>query len=307
MSDSPSGQPADANSLRYWIFDRFLPQNLRARSDKTRRQYLYAINDFAEMLGREPTLDDLSDEQLARLVRHVMIVNGVREITANEKIGRIKTFWNWAARKNLLTGVREFPTIQRLPVPERVPRAWREDELVKIFNASRSARGDVSGIPAWRWWTCLHAWLWCSGERIGATLAMRPEHLRLDERVAIIPAEIRKGRRKPMVYRLWDDVVLMLAEILPPKLPPRERVFPWPFDPTSFYNHYHRLLDRARVPWSKGVGPHRMRVSHASWRYISGDDATRALGHSDPATTRKSYIDPSLAKDDEGPKLFRPW
>lgn len=293
-----------SDNLRDWIFERFLPQNLKARSDQTRKQYRHAVNDFAEFLGREPTLADLSDETLAGLVNHLLREpRSLAEITANERVGRIKTFWNWAARKR---HVDQFPTIGRVPVPEKVPRAWRENELVKLFHACRMSRGDIGGVPAWRWWICLHAWLWCTGERIGATFALEPDHLLLDEHVASVPAEIRKGRRKPMVYRLWPDVVLMLREILPPKLPERDRVFPWPMDQVSFYNHYKRLLSRAGLKWERGVGPHRMRVSHATWRHIAGDDATRALGHSSPETTRRSYIDPTLAKQDET-KLFRPW
>lgn len=293
-----------SDNLRAWVFERFLPQNLRARSGKTHSQYGYALDDFAEFLGREPTLADLTDELLAGLANHLLgPARKLAEITANERVGRIKTFWNWAAKKR---HVDTFPTVGRVPVPEKVPRAWREDELVKLFNACRFTKGEIGGVPAWRWWMCLHAWLWCTGERIGATLALEPSHLSLQEHVAVVPAGVRKGRRKSMVYALWPDVVLMLAEILPPNLPDRERVFPWPSDPTSFYNHYHRLLARAGLKWERGVGPHRMRVSHATWKHIAGEDATRALGHSSPETTRRSYIDPSLLRQDES-KLFRPW
>lgn len=295
------------DSLRHWIFDRYLPQNLKARSQSTHRQYRFAVNDFAEYLGHEPTLADLQDEQIAGLINHLLgPKRGVCEITANERAGRIKTFWRWAASRRTLTGVQDFPTVQRVPVPEKVPRAWREDELVKLFNACRMTRGDIGGVPAWRWWTCLHAWLWCTAERIGATLQLTPDHIDLEHNVASVPASIRKGKRKPAVYVLWPDVVLMLREILPPKLPDRQLVFPWAIDPSSFYNHYHRLLGRAGLKWEKGVGPHKMRVSHATWRHIAGDDATQALGHSNPETTRRHYLDPSLMKQDES-KLFRPW
>ena len=148
--------------------------------------------------------------------------------------------------------------------------------------------------------------MWNTGERIGATLALRIEHLELDRGVAVVPAAIRKGRRKPMVYNLWDDVVAMLVEILPPKLPPRELVFPFPLDTATFYNRYKAILRRAKVPWKRGTGPHAMRVSHATWRYLAGDDPTRALGHSSPEVTRKSYLDQTLIRQDER-QLFRPW
>lgn len=178
--------------------------------------------------------------------------------------------------------------------------------MVKLFNACRMQRGDICGIPAWRWWMSLHGFLWCSGERIGATMAMRLEHLRLRDRVAILPASIRKGKRKPAVHHLWADLVEMLAMILPPHLPYRDLVFPWPKHKTTMYYYYGRILDQAGLPNDRYSKPHRMRVSRATWAYIAGDDPTRLLGHADSATTRKSYIDPSLLKQDES-KLFRPW
>lgn len=293
------------DSLRRWIFDRYLPQNLRSRSPETPRQYGFAVNDFAELLGREPTLADLTDENLAAMIVH-LLRRPVGEITANERAGRIKTFWNWAAKKRKLTGVEEFPTFGRVAVPDKVPKAWREDELVKLFNACRHARGSIGGIPAWRWWITLHGWLWCTAERIGATLALRLDHLRIDDRVAVVPAELRKGKRRPAVYVLWPDLVEMLREILPPKVARREQVWPFPFHRTTFYNRYTRLLERAGLPTDRRSKPHAMRVSHATWTDLAGGDATRALGHRSPETTRKSYIDPTLAKQDET-KLFRPW
>jgi integrase len=299
--------PPMHETLRDWIFVRFLPQNMTARDPKTHKQYRLAVNDFAEFLGREPVLTDLTDETVAGLVNYLL---GERRqlapVTANERVGRIKTFWNWAAKKRKTTGVEEFPTLRRVPVPERLPRAWRENDLVKLFNACRHTRGTVAGIPAWRWWFTIHGFWWCTAERISATLAMRVDHLRLDEGIAVLPAVIRKGKRKAAVYTLWPDLVVMLREILPPKAPRRDLVFPWPQDRVTFYNHYKRLLTRAGLATGRDCGPHRMRVSNATWSYLAGDEPSRRLGHSSPETTRKSYIDPTLAKQDET-KLFRPW
>lgn len=193
-----------------------------------------------------------------------------------------------------------------MPVPEKIPRAWREDELVKLFNACRRQRGEICGIEAFRWWLTIHGFWWATSERIGATMALRLVDLRLDERLAVVPARIRKGKRQAMVYSLWPDLVEMLRAIMPPAGPPRDLVWPWPTHRTTFYHHYGKLLLMAGLPNDRAAKPHAMRVSHASWRQVIGEDATRALGHSDPAVTRRHYIDPTLAKQDES-KLFRPW
>jgi integrase len=292
-----------ADNLRAWVLGKYIPQNLKIRDSKTVEHYRRAVDDLAELLGREPTLADLSDENLTALIRHLLTRRQLAERTANERAGRIKAFWTWAAKKR---HVQEWPAFTFVPEPEKIPVAWREDELVRIFNSCRRWRGDICGIPAWRWWMCLHGFLWCSGERIGATLVMRVEHLHLEERVAVLPASIRKGKRKPAVHRLWADLVLMLEQILPPNGPKRDLVFPWAKDATMLYYDYRKLLTWAGLPSDRYCKYHRMRVSHASWLHVTGQDATQALGHSDPATTRRSYIDPSLMRQDET-KLFRPW
>lgn len=289
--------------LRAWIFERYLPQNLKVRDAHTKKNYGHAVNDLAEFLGREPLLTDLTDDTLTGLIVYLLGTRKLAECTANERAGRLKAFWTWAAKKRY---VNEWPTFSFVAEPEKIPLAWREDEMVKLFNACRMQRGDCCGIPAWRWWTTLHGFLWCTGERIGATLAMRIDHLRLADRVAVLPASIRKGKRKPAVHFLWPDVIEMVAMILPPHAPARELVFPWPRHPTMLYYTYSKILRFAGLSTDRYSKPHRMRVSHATWSHLGGGDATARLGHSDPATTRRSYLDPTLLKQDET-KLFRPW
>jgi len=293
-----------SENLRHWIFERYLPQNLKARSWKTHKNYREAVNDFAAFLGREPTLGDLSDETFAVFAGYLLgPTRNICERTTNEKMGRIKTFWRWAFHKRY---VDTFPTICNVPVPERVPRAWREDELVKLINSCRRERGFIEDIPAWRWWITIHGWWWCTGERKEATLLLPVSALDLDNLTASVPAGIRKGRRKPAVYCLWPDLAEMLREMLPPATKPRERVFPFSAHTSTFYNRYDRMLRRAGLPHDRYCKPQKMRVSHATWRYLSGGDATRSLGHESDKTTRKHYLDPTLCKPDER-QLFRPW
>lgn len=292
-----------SNELRHWIFERYLPQNLRVRDPQTRANYRHAFANLSEFLGRPPLLSDLSDETFAAYMTWMLDVRGLAPVTVNGYAAKLKAFWEWAARKR---HVDQFPTVGRVAVPEKLPQAWREDELVKLFNACRRQRGDIGGVPAWRWWFCLHGWLWCTSERIGATLRLRVEDLRLDDRLAVVPAGIRKGKRQPRVYVLWPDLIEMLRQILPPVTDRRETVFPWPLHPTSFYYHYGKLLRMSGLPDDRACKPQKMRVSHASWRHVAGEDATKALGHRSADTTRRYYLDPTLEKQDET-KLFRPW
>lgn len=294
-----------SDSLRVWIFDRYLPRNLKVRSPKTKTQYGFALDCFAAFLGREPELPDLNDDTFAEWLTHSCATRGLAERTVNGYAEKIRAFWRWAACRRV---IEQFPTIGSIPEPERLPQAWREDELVKIFNGCRHQRGWVGDVPAWRFWTAIHAWWWCTSERSGATFLLRPEHLFLDAGYARLPASIRKGGRKAACYRLWPDVVLMLRAMLPPHTKPRELVFDWDshFDRGTFYNRYKAMLRRLNLPFDRYRMPHAMRISHASWLAFSGGDPTRALGHSDPAVTRRSYLDPTLERQDER-RLFLPW
>lgn len=295
---------SDSTCLRTWIFDRFLPQNLRARDSKTHNQYRFACNDFAEFLGREPVLSDLEDERYAAFVNYLLLNRRLAAITANERAGRIKTFWNWAARKRI---VETFPTIQRVPVPEKFPRSWRREQLERLFESCRQETGTVGDIPAGLYWFTIHGFWWCTAERVTATLAMEVDHLDLDEGWASLPASIRKGKQKPAVYSLWPDLIAQLRRILPPFTKPRRKVFEWDRNICTFYNHYSRILLRAGLPDGRDCKPHRMRVSHATWTKVAGGDPTEHLGHSSDATTRKSYLDPTITRSRDDRQLFRPW
>jgi integrase len=293
------------HALRYWVFDRFLPQNLNARSPKTHYQYSVAFRDFATFLGREPRLEDLDDEVFAAFAN--WLHGPTRQIcarTTNERMGRLKTVWTWLARKRF---VQQFPTVGNLPVPARLPQSWTEEQLVKLFNSCRRERGFIADIPAWRWWFTIHSWWWCTAARVEETLLLPVTALDLDRAVASVTADIRKGRVRPRVYCLWPDLVLMLREILPPSTAQRERVFPWDRDISTFYNRYTRLLKRVGLPHDRYSKPHRMRVSRASWTQALGGDPTSALGHASDKTTRRHYLDPRMQRDDDGDKLFRPW
>lgn len=291
-------------SLYSAIFEKYLPSNLRIRSPRTRVLYGFAYQSFARFLGREPDWADLNDDAFAAWMTHQLVEQELAETTINGYFEKLRAFWEWAARKKF---VDQFPTIGCLPEPERLPVAWREDELVKLFNGCRMQRGYVGDVPMWRFMFTLHAWWWNTSERIGATMLLRVDHLRLDEAIAVVPASIRKGQKRGRVYRLWPDTVLMLRAILPPYSQPRELVFDWDQYRCreTFYNHYDKMLVSVGLPHDRYRKPHCMRVSHASWTKFFGGDAAQALGHKDGSTIWR-YLDPTLEKPDER-RLFLPW
>lgn len=290
----------EAETIRSILTDSYFRLRPTIRSDHTRLQYKLAVNDFADLLGRTPLKSDLTDDNLNALLIYLLDVRGLAEITANERVGRLKTLWTWLAKRGALP---YFPTLSRIPQPERVPRSWNVEELRRLFASFAQEQGELCGVPAKLWWLSSHAFLWNTGERKGATFLLRFDMLDWRSGVVILPPEIRKGRRKSGVYLLWPEVLDLLQEI---RLPRRELVWPWPHHPGTYYNHYSRILKRAGLPHGRHHKTQAMRVSHATWLHAMGHDATAALGHSSPETTRASYLDVRIIKPQEKP-LFKPW
>ena len=147
--------------------------------------------------------------------------------------------------------------------------------------------------------------MFSTAERKTAALSVEIKWLDLPSAICTIPPAARKGGRKWACYKLWPEVVELLASIIA-AAPHRELVWPWDRCKGAYYTSYKRILRDASLPVDRRHLTHCLRCSHATWRQALGGDATAALGHSDPATTRKFYIDARMLPPEEN-KLFIPW
>lgn len=277
--------------------------NLKIRSPQTILQYRIALRCFARSLGREPTTEDLTDDSIAlwmgRLLRQQppLSVNTVRE-----RINRVLALWTWLARRMV---VRKWPTVIKPQAPEPLPTAMTQEQLRRLFHSASKERGVIAGVPADLWWHSFMAFVWNTSERKGAVLSARVAWFDFDRATCSIPPAVRKGGRKWGVYCLWPETVPLLRACLA-AAPERDLMWPWPKCAGSYYTAWNRILKDAEIPVDRRHKTHGLRVSHATWKAAMGGDATRALGHSDPATTRRHYLDPTLMPPDPNP-LFVPW
>lgn len=293
-----------------WLVCRtlYFPSRFRIRSDLTRRQYLFAYRELEGLLCRPPVVDDLTDENFVALVRY-MEGQKLAPKTINERVGRLKTLTTWLWRKGL---IRCGPTIERVPEPIKIPRAWNREQLAALFAAARNMPGRIGPFLASAWWTAFLATAWWSGERTAALLALRWQWLEGD--VLYVPGEVRKGGRKDAAYRLPAECVALLMALTGTS----PLIFPWPARQgqgrrkgdgsaciQTFYAHYDQLLRLANLPTGRYQKVQKVRRSHATWKEILGGSATRSLMHDDPATAHRYYIDPGLFDEDK--PLFRPW
>lgn len=278
--------------------EQFFPRRVGLRSPKTRNQYEFAIRAFAEYLGRPPTLEDLEDDIIT--VWMSILLNGkLSPWTVREKVGRVLTLWRWCFNRGM---VRWSPTVERPPAPDVMPVALRDDQIRALFDATKREDGWIGGVRADRWWAAYLQFVWNSGERLTAVLAVRYDWVDLNRNVVLIPPRVRKGGRKWGCYDLWPRTVQLMKTIDEPR---REMFFPWPFSEGTYFYRYGRLLRRAGLPDDRKHKTHCLRATHATHRYLAGHDARRALGHESDETTRRHYFDRSF--ETPQPPLFDPW
>jgi integrase len=277
----------------------YFPRRIKIRSQQTRRQYRYAIEDFAQFLGRPATLLDLDDDMVTAWLGH-LLDRDKSAWTTREKLGRVLALWRWLAARRV---VDKWPTVERPDAPETMPVALSREQLRALFAACEVMGGHVDGIPSCRWWRSLLAFVWNTSERRGACLAVRCDWVDWERGVVSIPAQVRKGKRKSATYALWPETLSLLQSI---RLPERELVWPWDKSDAAYWYQFGRLLKLAGVPCDRKHKTHSLRVSHNTWTMKLTGHHSPLLQHTDPSTSDKHYTDKRLTQT-EPPSLFIPW
>lgn len=261
-------------------------QRLRGGSKENPRQYRIQLNHFKRFLGHEPTLDDLADNILADFMD--WLLDGRSPATVNKAYSCIAALWRHAADLGLIS---TRPTIRPMPQPETIPMAWMIDEIRRLLKACQETPGKIEGIPAGDWLEAIHWFWWSTGERCSAAMSVEMNWVNLERGEVHIPAQVRKGRKKPMLYQLLPQAVAAIRKIWSPD---RQMLFPWKKSVSMFYKRYTALLKRAGLPTDRKSKPQRMRRSFASYLEAAGGNATEALDHSSRSVTKKSYLDPRI-------------
>lgn len=276
---------------------RYFRHNPRIRDEKTRLQYRIVLKDFAASLGRATDTSDLTDDNVAAMM-FFLLDRGLAIRTVNERRGRLNALWSWLARRGVLN---TWPTTPPMPEPERTPIGWLRHEIPQLFAAFERERVLIAGIPAPAWWKSLHYAFWDSGERVTALISSRWEFLQGEW--LMLPAEVRKGKRKDRAYRLCSDTLAAIEEIRRPK---RDLIWPWPHRKDYLWTRYRKIRERVGLPTDRRSSFHRMRKTVASHFEAAGGDATHLLGHETRRITM-SYLDPRIVTPPQaGDLLFRP-
>lgn len=293
MSTTIAGQDT---SLEFH-FRTFQKHQLSTKSRSTRYQYALNLRRFDEFLGRPAELADLQDETINEAVRWIQDERKLSAASASKFRDNLVCLWRFLARKNVMT---HWPDVAEVHEPRRVPLAWSREQLAALWGYLQRMPGELGGISASDWFTSLHAVLWDSGERIGATLETEWRDVDLQGGFIVIRAETRKGRLEDKLSKLHPATVDLLIRI---RQPDRRKVWPWPFNKFYLWKIYGEILRRAGLPCDRQSKFHRLRKSVASHITALGGDAQQALGHSTREMTQRNYIDPRVAVP-KGPADF---
>lgn len=269
--------------------------------ESTRYQYRHALADWAQYLGREPTVADLTDDSVTLWMADGL-ARGKSAVYVREMAGRVSALWTWMAKRDRTMA---FPSFAKPDAPDALPTALSEHELRRLFESAGRERGRICDIPAGLWWTSFLAFVWNTAERKTAALACQVAWIDLATGTVSIPPQFRKGGKKWGIYRLWTETLKLVVQCLEAQ-PGREQIWPQDFCHESYYTRYNRILRDAGIPVDRRHKTHSLRCSHATWLSVKGGDPTQQLGHGDPNTTRRYYLDPKFTTRDQ-PKLFIPW
>ena len=270
------------------IAGRFLAANTRIRRQDTRDHYYRSIRQFSAHLGHEATTDDLNDDALASWML-ATVDAGLTEVTANQRAKQIRSLWNWAAKRRL---VEVWPTVRNLTEPEPMPLAYDMDEVQRLMDACRRAKGWVGPHRARDWWTSLHLFIWDTAERIGAVLAITRDLVDLDKLTVRVPAKLRKGGRLSMSYTIRPETASALQVMLVP-LSDSGLVWEhhWRCDSTM-YRAYRTIVRDAGLKWDRRQsGFQKLRRTVLTMIEVAGGDATAFARHSSRRVTKESYLD----------------
>ncbi len=260
---------------------------LRAHNAGCRHQYRMTLQRWAEQLGREPTVDDLDDLTVQRYIASRRAV--VKAATARKDRNQIAALHRYCAARRY---TEQFPTYPQIRAPGRIPRAYTVDDVSALLREALRKRPPIRGttLQPHMFLSTLVRCCWETAERIGAHLALEWQDVDLAGRYVVFRAEGRKGATRDIMRPISHDLAGWMEQI---RAAESESVWPWHADKSTLWHHFKGLCKRAGVV---NRGFHGLRKSAASYIAAAGGDATQLLDHSNPAITKRHYLDETIAK-----------
>lgn len=242
----------------------------------TIRTYSFAVRSLERFLGRKPKLSDFREDLLLRFLSARLTEASPK--TVKRERADLLCLWR-SAFKLKRTKRRPPDDLPVVRVPRRNPIAWTPQQVTLIVAECFRLRGLVKGtdIPRRVWWSGLVQFLYWTGARISAALAVSPQDLDLERRTVRFTADAAKTRWE-QVLALSDQAVVAIAPLY---CPHSERLFPWHSCEQELFHQYKTILRRAGLPADRYCMFHALRRTCYTLSTIHGsaEVAAAQLGH----------------------------
>jgi len=258
-----------------------------ATSPRTIKLYRHSVRKFGQFCGRSPTLADLTNQNVGKYLA-ALLASGLRPATVEKERCQILAIWRDARMEGL---VDRGPRIQKVKVPDPVPRSLRECELRQLWLTFDRLQGKTGGNENRHVARAVATIQLNTAARINAVAQLRWSDIR--GQTITFRAETRKGGTRNKV----SEVPIHAIEYLAPLHRESPLIFPGCHGTTKLHTLFRRAFDRSGIK-TRGKTSHLFRSTKATEVKAGGGDATAALDHDSPATTNKSYIDKSRQVDD---------
>lgn len=291
--DHPTGydQAVMHMPLSHVLETYYVPQRLLGKSKNTERLYSISIRKFSRFLGRTAVVGDLNTKAVTQYLHFQLHQTALSRATIEKERVQILTIWRFCARKRWLT---TFPEIPSIPVPERVPDAWTQDDMVALLGGCKILTGMVGNVAEPVYFEALIRAIFDCGERISAILSARWDDLDTQGWL-LIRGEHRKRKTRDKRFKLRPETLEMLLEMRRLNRTWNEEIFHWPLDQSMLWARYKKILVAAGLPTGRRNLFHKLRRTVASEFEAAGGNATELLDHQYRKTTLR-YLDPRVLK-----------
>ncbi len=257
-------------------------------SEGTIEQYLHMARSFQRFFPEPVPVESLSDDLVLSWLQARL--KQVAPRTVKRERGDLLTIWRWAHRKgHCPTTPIDIPTIKCV---RRLPAYWNVDELARLIVACRSLRGTMRDLTIKRsaWWSSLMLFLYDTGCRLSAALAVTPGELDLAGRCVVLNGDVAKTGVEQSI-KLSDQTIAAVAGHYQSD---RERVWPYPYVKRQLWYQFKKIIEAADLPSDRYRMFHCMRRTTATLTaaHSSIDVARRQLGHTSEAMTQR-YVNES--------------
>lgn len=200
-------------------------RRVRGASAHTVRAYAHTLRLFFLFLARGHrgavaalTLDDITVDSVLEFLDHLETERRNHAVTRNCRLAAIRGFVAHLLRHDV-SRASSYQRILAIPVKRARTRAieYLEPEHVRAVLAQPDRR-----TPLGRRDHALLLFLYNTGARVGETIAVRPEDMRLSP-----PRHVRiRGKgSKERICPLWSETAAAVARLAPPTTPASEPIF----------------------------------------------------------------------------------